>query len=651
MKLARALRATSWMVAVAAAAGAQEPEIRPHEALVTQGVPPVPAALAEQVGRYTEFRSASFTSWHPRRREMLVFTRFGDTQQVHRVRQPGAARTQLTFFPDRVGQASFDPRDGESFVFAKDRGGDEFWQLYRCHLTTGAVTLLTDGGRSQNGGLEWSTRGDRFAYGSTRRNGKDRDLYVMSPEDRASDRLLAQLEGGGWSASDWSPDDTRLAVVEFVSANESYLWLVDAVSGARTLVTPKGGPEKVFYSGASFAADGRGLYVATDRDSEFRRLARVDLATGGHTFLTSHINWDVESFTLSPDGRTIAFTTNEDGVDVLRLLDTATGTERPRPDLGPDLGVIGNMEWHADGKELGFSRSSAGTPSDVYSLDLASGRVERWTESETGGLNAAAFSTPELVRWKSFDGRAISGFLYRPQARFTGPRPVVINIHGGPESQARPNFLARANYYLDELGVALLLPNVRGSSGYGKSYLALDNGERREDSVKDIGALLDWIRTRPELDAARVMVTGGSYGGYMTLAVATLYGDRIRCALDVVGISNFVTFLERTEAYRRDLRRAEYGDERDPKMREALVRMSPLTNAHRINRPLFVVQGQNDPRVPLNESEQMVATVRKNGTPLWYLMARDEGHGFARKKNQDFLFYATVLFMQQHLLK
>jgi dipeptidyl aminopeptidase/acylaminoacyl peptidase len=199
--------------------------------------------------------------------------------------------------------------------------------------------------------------------------------------------------------------------------------------------------------------------------------------------------------------------------------------------------------------------------------------------------------------------------------------------------------------------VARLLPNVRGSSGYGKTFLKLDNETLREDSVKDFGALLDWIKTRDDLDPDRVMVTGGSYGGYMTLAVATHYADRIRCALDVVGVSNFVTFLERTEAYRRDLRRVEYGDERDPKMREFLLRIAPVNNAEKITKPLFVVQGRNDPRVPWTESEQMVATLKKRGTPVWYLLAKDEGHGFVKKKNQDFQFYATVAFVQEHLLE
>jgi dipeptidyl aminopeptidase/acylaminoacyl peptidase len=308
------------------------------------------------------------------------------------------------------------------------------------------------------------------------------------------------------------------------------------------------------------------------------------------------------------------------------------------------------LNWHANNKDLGFTLTSARSPADVYSLDVTTNKVDRWTVSETGGLNTTTFSEPELVRWKSFDGQTISGFLYRPPAKFTGKRPVMINIHGGPEAQFRPTFLGRLNYYLNELGVAVIFPNVRGSSGYGKTFLKLDNDYKREDSVKDIGALLDWIGTQPTLDASRILVTGGSYGGYMALAVATNYSDRIRAAIDIVGISNFVTFLERTESYRRDLRRVEYGDERDPKMREFLLKISPLNNAAKIKKPLFVVHGKNDPRVPLNEAEQMIVTVRKNGTPVWYLMAKDEGHGFAKKKNVDFQFYATVTFIKTYLL-
>jgi dipeptidyl aminopeptidase/acylaminoacyl peptidase len=623
--------------------------IAPSENLVVEGLPPIPATLADEVRRYTEFRTAGLGSWHPTRREMLIGTRFGDTPQIHLVKMPGGARTQLTFFPERVSNAQFRPRVGDYFVFSKDIGGNEFFQLYRYDVESGGVTLLTDG-KSRNTDAVWSHNGGLLAYGSTRRNGKDVDLYVINPSDPKSDRKLLELEGGGWGALDFSPDDKRILVGEGISANESYLWVADASTGEKTLITPKGGAEKVNYAGGEFSKDGKGVYTTTDKDSEFHRLAYIDLATKQHTYLTDQIKWDVEEFALSPDGKTIAFVTNEDGVSRLHLLDTKSHREKASPQF--PAGVIGGLRWHENSRDLGFTFSTARSASDVYSVDLQTGKVERWTESETGGLNTSNHSDPQLVRWQSFDGRKISGFLYMPPAgKFTGPRPVIINIHGGPEGQSRPSFLGRSNYFLDELGVAIIFPNVRGSTGYGKTFLALDNGFKREDTYKDIGALLDWIKTQPQLDASRVMVTGGSYGGHMTFAIATRYSDQIRASLPVVGISNLVSFLERTESYRRDLRRVEYGDERDPKMREFMLRTAPLNNAKNITKPIFIVAGGNDPRVPVNEAEQMVRTVRENRTPVWYLMAKDEGHGFAKKKNQDFQFYATVMFAREYLLK
>jgi dipeptidyl aminopeptidase/acylaminoacyl peptidase len=644
----RILRMLPAVLLAATTALGQSALIVPGDNLVVEGVPPIPATLAEEVRRYTEFRSAALSGWHPTRREILISTRFGDTAQVHHVKAPGGARTQLTFFPERVAGASFRPKTGEYFVFSKDIGGNEFFQLFRQDVSTGNVTMLTDG-KSRNTGGVWSNAGDRVVYGSTRRNGKDNDLYVINPSDPQSNRLLLQVEGGGWGAAEWSPDDRQILVEEFISANESYIWLADAATGQKTLFTPKGGAEKVLYGSAAFSKDGKGLYVTTDRESEFQRLAYVDLATKRHTYLTDHIKWDVNEFSISDDGRTIAFVTNEDGIGRLRLLDTKTHKEKAAPKL--PVGLVGGLRWHENSRDLGFTMSSSRSTADVYSLDAQTGKVERWTFSETGGLNTENFPEPELVRWKSFDGREISGFLYMPPARFTGPRPVMMSIHGGPESQATPGFLGRNNYYLNELGIAIIFPNVRGSSGYGKTFLQLDNGFKREDTYKDIGALLDWIATQPRLDKSRVMVTGGSYGGHMAFAVATLYSDRIAATLPVVGISNLVSFLERTESYRRDLRRVEYGDERDPKMREFMTRIAPLNNASKITKPMFVVQGGNDPRVPLNEAEQMVKTVRANRTPVWYLMAKDEGHGFAKKKNQDFQFYATVMFLREYLLK
>ena len=417
---------------------AQEAVVAPNENLIVEGVPPIPQALADQADRYTNFRSAFFASWHPTKREMLISTRFADTFQIHQVKMPGGARTQLTFYVDDVRSALYPPQGGDSFVFSKDIGGGEFYQLYRYDEATGAVTLLTDG-KSRNTGEVWSNDGKQIAYSSTRRDGKDVDIWLCEPahpDDPKSNRMLAQLTGGGWGALDWSPDDKQILVLEEISANETYLWLMDSSSGEKTLLTPKGGAEKIAYGSAKFSKDGKGIYVTTDKDSEFQRLAYLDLASKKYTFLTDHIHWDVEGFDITPDGKTIAFTANEDGLSVLHLLDTKTGKEKPAPKL--PAGLIFGVQWHQNGRDLAFGVTGSRSPSDVYSVDVTTGKVERWTTSETGGLNPQSFSEAELVHWKTFDGKSISGFLYRPAAQFTGKRPVIIDIHGGPEGQFRP---------------------------------------------------------------------------------------------------------------------------------------------------------------------------------------------------------------------
>ena len=644
----KTLRSVVLLCILSVFAFAQASEIVPGDNLVTDGIASIPGSIAATTNRYTEYRGATLRDWHPTERSILITTRFADTSQVHEVKFPGGARSQLTFFPDRVLTASYQPTKGDYFLFLKDVGGGEWFQIYRYDFATGDSTLLTDG-KSRNLDVTWNHAGDRIAYSSTRRNGKDTDIWVMDPRDPKSDHLLVQLEGGGWTVTGWSFDDKQFALMEFVSINESYVWVVNAATGEKTLLTPKGGAEKIAYSGAEFSKDSNGLYVTTDKDSEFHRLTYIDLATRQHSYLTSHIKWDVDEFGLSEDGKTLAFLSNEDGMSVLHLMDTTTGKERPVPKL--PVGVISGLRWHRNSRDLGFSIASSRLAGDAYALDTKTGKLERWTSSESGGLKTSVLPEPELVHWKSFDGRMISGFLYRPPARFTGKRPVIVQIHGGPEAQFRPGFLGRNNYYLNELGVTLIYPNVRGSAGYGKTFLTLDNGFKREDSYQDIGALLDWIKTRPDLDGDRIMVTGGSYGGHMTLAVATYYPEKIHCAVEVVGMSNLVTFLEHTEAYRRDLRRVEYGDERDPKMREFMERTAPLNNVQKIAHPLMIVAGKNDPRVPYTEGEQMVAALKQKGVPVWWLMAKDEGHGFAKKKNADFQFYATVRFVEEYLLK
>jgi dipeptidyl aminopeptidase/acylaminoacyl peptidase len=624
----------------------QEAVVAPPESLLVDGVPKIPVSLSETAGRYGAFRNANAVDWHPTERTVLISTRFAETPQLHLVSMPDGERRQLTFFEDAVRIGRFHPKGGDYIVFMKDIGGGEWYQLYRLDLAAGDITLLTDG-KSRNRLGPWSNGGDQIAYTSTRRTGKDTDLWLMNPAEPKSDHLLTKLEGGGWEPLDWSPDDKQILLLEELSINESYLWLVNASTGEKTPFTPRDAKEKVSYGQAQFSKDGKGIYVTTDKDSEFHRLAYVSLSSKEHTYLTSEIPWDVQTFDLSHDGQRIAFVTNENGESVLR--DFATTSKAQRVTKLPP-GVIGSVLWHRNSRDLAFSMTNAKDPGDVYSFDAVTGKVQRWTNSETA-VPTKDFPDAQLVKWKSFDGKMISGFLYRPPSKFTGKRPVLVVIHGGPEGQSVPFFLGRSNYFLNEMGIALIYPNVRGSTGYGKTFTLLDNGFQREDTYKDINSLFDWIATQPDLDASRMAVTGGSYGGHMTLAVSTFYSDRIRCSIDIVGMSNLVTFLEHTESYRRDLRRVEYGDERDPKMREFLERIAPMHNTDKIKKPMLVVAGKNDPRVPVSESEQIVAALKNAGTPVWYIMAKDEGHGFQKKPNQDYQFYASVEFLQEFLLK
>jgi dipeptidyl aminopeptidase/acylaminoacyl peptidase len=623
---------------------AQEKYIVPGDNLILDGVPPIPQSLAANVARYTDFRAALITDWHPTRPEMLILTRFADTMQVHHVAFPGGARTQLTFEKDSVAHASYEPRQGKYIVFSKSAGGSERYQLYRLDLDNGHITLLTDG-KSRNSPPQWSHKGSTIAYTSTRRTGADTDLYLMDPANPKTDRLAHEFKGGGWMVLDWSPDDGQLLIGEYISINESHLHLYDLAAKTLKRITP---PSKapVAYFGGKFSADGKSIYLTSDKGAEFRYLAKLNPTDAALEKVWTAEEGDVEAFAVTRDGAHLAALVNDRGMGRLHLVGKEGVKLPPLP-----AGSISGLDWHPDGSRLAFHVVSAQSPPDVYVFDVKKGSVERWTHSETGGLVTRDFPEPKLIEWKSFDDRTITGFLYPPPARFTGKRPVIIDIHGGPESQFRPRFLARSNYFINEMGIVLIYPNVRGSSGFGKTFVTLDNGFKREDSYRDIGALLDWIKTQPGLDADRVMVTGGSYGGHMTLAVATYYPERIRCAVDVVGISNLRTLLENTESYRRDLRRAEYGDEREPKMRAFLDRIAPLTNAHKIKAPLFIVHGANDPRVPLSEAEQIRSILKKQGTPVWFLVARDEGHGFQKKRNADFQFFATVMFVEQYLLR
>jgi len=617
-------------------------EARPA-ALVADGVPAVPSDLAAASRPYMESRGASFVGWNDGDKSMLIATRFGNTSQIHRVAMPMGARQQLTFEEEPVSAGAWSPKSADIMLVQKDIGGNEFYQIYA--MKNGRLALLTDG-KSRNSFNAWSDDGTLVGYTSTRRNGRDSDLYVMNPRDPASGRMVAEVEGGGWYLTDFAPDKNWALVAKYVSVQKTDLYRLDLGSGA---LTPIGDHAKtIAIGGAGFAPDGT-IWVTSDEGSDFQRLGTIDPKSGAFTPRGPAEKWDVDTFDISDDGRFIAYVVNEAGMSKLRILDVKSGKVRTVEAL--PAGIIGGIDIAPWG-EIGLSFTSARSAADAYSVNPQTLAVTRWTQSETGGLDVTKNVEPELVSVKSFDGLAVSGFLYRPDpTKFPGKRPLIMNVHGGPEGQSRPGFLGRNNYLLNELGIAIFYPNVRGSTGYGKTFVSLDNGPfKREDSVKDMGAFLDVLAKDSALDAARFGLTGGSYGGYMCYAAATHYADKLRANLCVVAISNFVTFLENTQDYRRDLRRVEYGDERVPEQRAKLLEISPLTRVGDIRKPLYVVTGANDPRVPASEAEQIVAAVRKNGGTAWHLVGTNEGHGFAKKENADYQFWTSLLFWQQYLL-
>lgn len=623
--------------------------------LIMEDIPAIPDAIINDLNQFQNVRSASFRDWTENGRGVYISTRFADVNQIHRVDMPGGARQQITFYKEPVGGVSRQP-GGRNLIFTRDTGGSEFTQIFMLDPADGSTKLLTDG-ESRNGATVWDRQGRRFAYQSTRRNGASNDVWLMDPMDPASSvMILESPDGTRWGPAEFSESGSKLLISNYVSIADSRVYLLDLDSRQKKLMA--GGREKASANiPLGFDKDEGGFWLVTDSDGEFQQLAWQPLETGADAeIITADIPWDVNSADISHDRRRIAFAVNENGMSRLYLLDTKTKKYRSVDNI--PTGLVFGLDFSPDDRFLGMTLNTARTPSDTFVLELGDGPLEyfqlvRWTTSEVGGLDSSTFQTPELIEYPTFDNdgdspRQIPAWLYKP--RGVGPFPVVVSIHGGPEGQSRPGFSSTYQMWVEKLGVAVVIPNVRGSSGYGKSYLSLDNGFRREDSVRDIGALLDWIATQPDLDKERVAVFGGSYGGYMVLASAFHYSDKLKAAVDIVGISNFVTFLENTQDYRRDLRRVEYGDERDPAMRAYLEKISPLNNVEKIAIPMLIVQGENDPRVPVTESKQVVEALRSQGQTVWFMNALNEGHGYRKKENRDIYQQVTVLFLQQHLI-
>lgn len=633
------------LVLALSAAPAVLAEVPKPAAIVADGLPDVPDDLADAARPYLQSRRAAFLGWNPADRSMLIKTRFGATDQIHVVATPDGARTQISFEDEPILTGVPSPA-GDVLLVQKDNGGDEFYQLYT--LKGGRLARITDG-TSRNWFGAWSRDGKLVGYASSRRNGADMDLYVVDPRDPSTDRMVAQVSGGGWNIADFSANGRTALVVNRMSINQATVYELNLADGQmRSLTDPE---TPVSYVDPRYAPDGS-IWATSNKDSDFLRLGRIE--SGGFTPVTQEPKWDVSDYAIAPDCSFIAYAVNEAGVARLKVMDTASGQTRTVEGLpagvipysiGPAIDIA---PWGA----IGLSMSSARTPGDAFSVDPGTLAVTQWTHSETGGLDPSINIEPTLVEIPSFDGETISGFLYQPDpAKFPGKRPLIVDIHGGPEGQTRPDFLGPQNYLLNELGVAVFFPNVRGSSGYGSRFVNLDNGPfQRENSVKDIGAFLDALKQNPALDPSRFAVTGVSYGGYMCYATAVHYSDQLKGANCYVAISNFVTFLENTQSYRRDLRRVEYGDERDPAQRAQLQAISPLTSVDRITIPLLIATGGNDPRVPPSEADQIVSAVRANGGQAWHLLAQNEGHVFHKKENEDYYFWTSLLFWKQTLL-
>jgi len=623
--------------------------------LVMEDVPAISEDVAADLNRFQNVRFAAFQAWSRDGESVYIKTRFGDVDQIHRVDGPGGMRHQLTYEREPIGEVTRQP-GGSTLVFTRDSGGNEFTQVFSLNPDGGLVRRLTDG-ESRNGFVVWDRQGERIAYQSTRRNGRSNDVWVMNPNEPAKARMVFESpDGSWWGPAEFSVSGRKMLVTSYVSITNSKAVLVDLESGDSSVLAG-GGPEESVNLPVAFDDAADGFWLITNQAGEFKSLAWQSFEPGSEPeIVTADIPWNVEEAVVSADRKRMAFTVNDGGRSALYLLDPKT--RRHRQVQGVPVGLIDGLEFSPDGRKLAMTINGASSPSDTFVLQLgrkplAAGKLKRWTYSEVGGLDTSDFVEPELIEFPTFDRvdgrpRLIPAWYYSPPG--PGPHPVVISIHGGPESQARPWFSSTYQMWLAKLGVAILVPNVRGSAGYGKTYVSLDNGFKREDSVRDIGALLDWIDANPELDAERVAVFGGSYGGYMVLSSAVHYSDRLVAAVDIVGISSFVTFLENTQDYRRDLRRVEYGDERDPEMRAYLQKVSPLNNVENIKVAMFVVQGENDPRVPVTESTQLVRALRAQGQTVWYMNALNEGHGYRKKENRDIFEQATVMFFRTHLL-
>jgi dipeptidyl aminopeptidase/acylaminoacyl peptidase len=589
--------------------------------------------------QYLSVRGAVGPTISPSGKDVAFLTDITGVTQVWRVSGKSGWPDQVTFVPGGVSNAAWSPARDELLVVA-DKNGDQKYQFFRVRPNGTGLAPLTAGPKVQHQWGGWSHDGKSIFYTANSRDERYFDCYLMEVESKRTRRVFEK--DAVLSAAALSRDGKTLAVTAMRSEVNYELYLVDTATGKARPVAPHTSDAKFLVIG--FTADGRTLYLATDLGRAFVSLARLDVATGRLKFLRDEKH-DTASGLLSPDGRWLAFTTNRDGYEELTIWDTRTGEPVKLPKLPRAMVALGGFS--ADGKQLAVSINAPTLTDDVWVLDLPGARADRATFSSLAGIDPKTFVEPELVRYKSFDGREIPAFLYLPK---NPPRdrslPVLLTIHGGPEIQEQPYFWAVYQYFVRR-GYAVLAPNIRGSSGYGKAYLALDNGRKRWDALRDIAAAVDWLGRHSALDGKRVAIFGASYGGFASLAMLTHYPDLFACGVDFYGFADFKTFLKNTAPYRQPLRIAEYGDPK--KDADFFDQISPLRHAGRIKAPLLVVQGANDPIVPASESEKIVKKIKARGGTVKYVLFADEGHGLAKLSNRIRAYEIMARFLDQVL--
>jgi dipeptidyl aminopeptidase/acylaminoacyl peptidase len=599
--------------------------------------------MSHDIERYLNVRSAYGASFGPNGDRVGFLLDTTGVPQVWSLTDPGGWPDQHTVFEERVTFASWSPERRE-FAFGMDEGGNERAQLHRYDLPSGTVTNLTATPEAKHRWGGWSHDGDRFAFTSNRREASVFDVYVQE-RDAVGDDAQLVYEGDGWlTAGGFSPDDSSLLVSEAYSNVDQDVSVLDVETGELTHLTPHDGT--VRFQSAEWGPDGESVYLVSDRESDTLDLWRVDVADGTFSLVASDPEWEIDGVTIDDGSGRIVYTTNVDGYTRLTVGDLDGDTIDPLPT--PDLprGVAGGISFDPTGDRFAVTVTRRASPANVYVVDAESGNGERWTRAATAGIPEESFVEPELVHYPTFDGRDIPAFFSLPDDDTGGEEtPVIVDIHGGPESQRRPSFAAVAQYFLAN-GYAVFEPNVRGSAGYGKAYSHLDDIEKRMDSVADIEAAVEWLQDHPAVDPDRIVAMGGSYGGFMVLAAMTEYPDLWAAGIDIVGIANFVTFLENTGEWRRELREAEYGSLADD--RELLESISPLNRIEEVRAPLFVLHGANDPRVPVSEARQLVSAASDH-VPVRELIFDDEGHGLSKLENRIEAYSAIVAFLDEHV--